>query len=156
MPGPTGGTAETLGAGPGRPAGGGGGIGEHSPMTVSLSPSSSLRHPGASTGHRHRGPLARQFRVAKRPVWGRSLFFISFFFSPYPDFAFRPGACAPPLAPPRSTHGPGAMPPSSPVPPTAGATGYRPGDNDLTGALQRDFISSAFFPSACSLEQDGT
>lgn len=56
MPGPAGGSAETLGAEPEPAAGGGGGIGEHSPMTVSLSPSSSVRHPGASTGHRHRGP----------------------------------------------------------------------------------------------------
>lgn len=75
------------------------------------------------------------------------------FFSPYPDFAFRPGACAPPH-------------PTAPTvlgrchhllrAPTAGATGYRPGDNKLAGALQQDFISSASSPSACLPEQDGT
>lgn len=121
-------------------------------MTVSLSPSSSLWHPGASTGYRHRGPPARQFWVAKRLVWGRSLFFLSFFFALSRlcllTGCLRPSHPAAPTVVGRCHHLLCAL--------TADATGYRPGDNELTGALQRDFISSASSPSACSPEQDGT
>ncbi|XP_055653842.1 rho GTPase-activating protein 44 isoform X2 [Falco peregrinus] len=106
--------------------------------------------------HRPPAPRATGTPVlgGKAPGLGAVAVLYFIFFLPYPDFAFRLGACAPPATPQHpwswgdATISFGAL--------TAGATGYQPGDNELAGALQRDFISSASSPSACLPEQDGT